>query len=79
MQSVTIYTTPTCGYCKAAKAFLNEHNITYTEKDVSADIHARQEMISKSGQMGVPLIEIDGQLVLGFDESELRAALSIAN
>ena len=79
MQSAIIYTTPTCGYCKSAKAFFKEHNVTYTEKDVTTDSQARDEMIKKSGQMGVPVIEIDGKLVLGFDEAALRSALSITN
>ena len=79
MQSATIYTTPTCGYCKSAKAFFKEHNVTYTEKDVTTDPQARDEMIKKSGQMGVPVIDVGGTLVLGFDEDALRAALNITS
>ena len=79
MQAATIYTTPACGYCKKAKAFFKEHNVSYSEKDVTTDLQARDEMIKKSGQMGVPVIEVDGKLVLGFDEDALRTALNITS
>ncbi|MBI5004180.1 glutaredoxin family protein [Candidatus Kaiserbacteria bacterium] len=78
MKNVTIYTTPTCHFCHGAKEFFKEHNVTYTEKDVSSDIAARTEMVEKSGQMGVPLIDIEGKLIIGFDESALRKELQIA-
>ncbi len=77
MPKVTIYTTPTCMYCKATKAFFAEHNVAYEEKDVSADAKARDEMIAKSHQMGVPVIEVDGKLITGFDKPALAAALGI--
>lgn len=77
MQSVTIYSTPTCSYCEKAKAFFKEHNVAYTEKDVSMDMRAREEMINKSGQMAVPVIEIDGALILGFNKPALHSALMI--
>ena len=78
MKNVTIYSTPTCGYCKAAKAFFKEHNVAYTEHDVAADREKAQEMLSKSGQMGVPVIMVGGELVVGFDESRIRELLNIA-
>ena len=77
MASITIYTTPTCVYCKKAKGFLQQHNIAYTEKDVGMDSTAAEEMIAKSGQMGVPVIDVDGKIIVGFDEGELKRTLGI--
>jgi glutaredoxin-like YruB-family protein len=77
MKTVKIYTTPTCHYCKMAKAFFNEHNVAYEEHDVQADLTARQEMLTKSGQMGVPVITVDSDLVVGFDEERLTALLGV--
>jgi glutaredoxin-like YruB-family protein len=77
MAQVTIYTTPTCVYCKKAKAFFKEHNIVYSEKDVANDPAAVDEMVKKSGQMGVPVIDVDGSIIVGFDEQALRQALHI--
>jgi len=77
MQKVIIYTTPSCIYCKMAKAFFKEHNISYEEKDVSTDEKAVAEMIHKSGQLGVPVIDIDGQIVIGFDKEALSELLNI--
>lgn len=79
MKSVTIYTTPTCHFCHGAKEFLKEHNISYVEKDVSQDAAARQEMVERSGQMGVPVIFVNGDMILGFDEGALRKSLDINN
>ena len=77
MHTVTIYSTPTCGYCKLAKQFFKDHGVAYTEKDVAGDAIARAEMIQKSGQMAVPVIEIDATMILGFDEKALQTALDI--
>ncbi len=77
MAKVAIYTTPTCAYCKMTKAFFKEHTIAYEEKDVSSDAKAQEEMIAKSGQMGVPVIEIDGELTVGFDKERLSGLLHI--
>jgi glutaredoxin-like YruB-family protein len=77
MPKITIYTTPTCGYCKMAKEFFKNHNVDYEEKDVSVDQAAVEEMIHKSGQMGVPVIDIDGQIVVGFNEEKLSSLLNI--
>ena len=77
MQKITIYTTPTCVYCKMTKAFFKESNIQYEEKDVSTDRAAADEMIQKSGQMGVPVIDIDGQILVGFDKEGLSRLLNI--
>ncbi len=75
--NITIYTTPTCVYCKMTKALLKEKGIAYTEKDVSADDQAREEMIHKSGQLGVPVIDIDGKIVVGFDKERLTEFLGL--
>lgn len=77
MPKVTIYTTPTCVYCKMTKAFFKENNVQYEEKDVSADRAAADDMIKKSGQMGVPVIDIDGQMLVGFDKEGLSRLLNI--
>ena len=79
MKKVTIYSTPTCHYCKEAKAFFAKNNIEYTTKDVATNKEFADEMIAKSHQMGVPVIDIDGQISVGFDESNLRALLDIKN
>lgn len=74
---VTIYSTPTCPYCKQAKKFMDEHSVEYTDIDVSSDQSKAQEMIDKSGQMGVPVIDVDGELIIGFDEKKLKKLLSL--
>lgn len=83
MKQVTIYTTPTCGFCAMTKKFFKENAIAYAEKDVSRDLPAAQEMIDRSGQMGVPVTVItdDGgkeTLIVGFDRPRLAAALGIS-
>ncbi len=75
MSKVTIYSTPTCVYCRMAKDFFAKNNITYEEHDVVADQKAREEMFAKSHQMGVPVIEVDGQVVVGFDKKTLEDLL----
>lgn len=77
MANVTIYTTPTCGYCKAAKAFFKDNNVEYSEHDVANDSEKANEMIQKSGQMGVPVIEVDNEIVVGFDQTKLSSLLGI--
>lgn len=75
---VIIYSTPTCHFCHMAKDHFNANNIEYTEKDVATDLKARQEMIEKSGQMGVPQILINGQLIVGFDQTRIDSLLGLA-
>ena len=75
MPSIVIYSTPTCPYCIMAKNFFKKHNVSYAEKDVSSDQEAAQEMIKKSGQMGVPVIEVDNEIMVGFDEERLKKRL----
>ena len=74
---VNIYTTPTCVYCQMAKEFFKENNVSYQEHDVSSDAKAREEMINKSGQMGVPVIEVNGEIIIGFDKEKLMELLDI--
>ena len=74
---VTIYSTPTCVYCKMAKDFFKEHNVLYEEKDVSIDQGARQKLIELSGQLGVPVIDIDGEIIVGFNQAKLAKILNI--
>jgi glutaredoxin-like YruB-family protein len=77
MKNVSIYTTPTCQYCKMAKDFFAENNIEVTENDVSTDEAKRNEMVEKSGQMGVPVIDIEGEIVVGFDEPKIKELLGL--
>lgn len=77
MKNVTIYTTPTCGFCHMAKNWMNEKGVKYSEKDVSMDINAAQEMVNKSGQMGVPVIDVDGDITVGFDRPKLEHVLEV--
>jgi glutaredoxin 3 len=79
MKKVTIYTTPTCKFCHMAKEFFKEHNVAYEEKDVMTDAQARQAAVEKSGQMGVPVIDVDGEIVVGFDQEKLTQLLGIAS
>lgn len=82
MANVTIYTTPTCGYCKATKEFFKEHNVEYSEIDVATDQDKAREMVEKSGQMGVPVIVVESEgkeeLIVGFDQPKLTGALGLA-
>ena len=77
MSKVIIYSTPTCVYCKMAKDFFAKNSIAYDEHDVAADEVARNEMFSKSQQMGVPVIDIDGKIIIGFDKKMLEEAVGI--
>lgn len=74
---VTIYSTPTCVYCKMAKDLFTKNNIAYEEHNVASDMKAREEMVKKSGQLGVPVMDIDGKILVGFDEGELKKALNL--
>lgn len=76
-KTVTIYTTPTCHFCQMSKEFFKENNIPYTEHNVAADMEKRQEMIDKSGQMGVPVIMIGDDMIIGFDKKRIEGALGL--
>ena len=75
--AVTIYSTPTCPFCKMAKEFLKENKIQFTDVNVAADKAKAQEMIERSKQMGVPVIDVNGKLIIGFDKPALEKALGI--
>lgn len=74
---VTIYTTPTCPFCRMAKDFLNENKVDYVEINVAGDRRAVMKMVEKSGQMGVPVLDIGGQIVVGFDRDAIKRALKL--
>lgn len=76
-KNVVIYSTPTCHFCQQAKEFFKENNISYTEHDVAADQEKAQEMVTRTGQMGVPVIFIDDEMVIGFDEGRVRTLLGM--
>jgi glutaredoxin 3 len=72
---ITVYTTPTCGYCRHLKNYLQQRGVEYTERDVSIDRAAAEEMVQRSGQMGVPVTVIGNQVVIGFDRTRLDSLL----
>lgn len=74
---VKIYTTPTCAYCHAEKEFFKKHHIEFQEFDVFRDEQARHEMIEKTGQLGVPVTDIDGQIIVGFERGKISQLLGI--
>ena len=76
-KKVKIYSTPACPFCMMAKKFLKENNIDFEDIDVSTDQAKAQEMVQKSGQMAVPVIDIDGELIVGFDKEKIRKALGL--
>jgi glutaredoxin-like YruB-family protein len=74
---VTVFTTPTCSWCTRTKAYLRQHAIDFNEVDVSRDEKAAQRMVARSGQMGVPKLDIDGRMVVGFDKASIDRLLGI--
>jgi len=76
-KNVKIYSTPTCPWCIRTKQFLKENNIPFEDFDVSTNEEAAQEMIEKSGQMGVPVLDIEGEIIVGFDKERIKQALGI--
>ncbi len=78
MKPVTIYTTPTCHFCQMAKEFFAEKGIEYTAYDVSTDAAKREEMIQLTGQLGVPVIRVGDDIMVGFDRTKLADKLGIA-
>lgn len=71
MKNVTIYSTPSCHFCHMAKDFFKANNVAYTEYDVASNLEKRKEMVEKSGQMGVPVIIIGDELIVGFDKPQI--------
>jgi glutaredoxin-like YruB-family protein len=76
-KTVTIYSTPTCHFCQMTKDFLKEKGIDYTDYNVASDLEKRQEMILKSGQMGVPVIFVGDEMIIGFDKERLVSTLGV--
>ncbi len=74
---VTVYSTEVCPWCIKAKEFLKQHKVEFKEIDVGSDEKGRNEMIEKSGQMGVPVLDINGTIIVGFDEPMIKAALGL--
>jgi len=74
---VKLFITPSCPYCYTLKEFLKEHNVEFEEIDVSQNEKAREEIIEKTGKMEVPVIEIDGEIVAGFDKEKIVKLLNI--
>ena len=77
MKKVRVFSTNSCPYCVTLKEFLKENNIEFEDIDVAQDEKAREEMITKSGQMGVPVVEIDNEIVVGFDREKICQMLDI--
>jgi glutaredoxin-like YruB-family protein len=77
MAKVTIYSTPTCVYCKMAKEFFAKNNVSYEEFNVASDMKAREDMVNKSHQLGVPVIDIDNTIVIGFDQKTIEGLLGL--
>lgn len=76
-KNIIVYSTPTCPYCIRLKQFLKDSNIEFNDIDVSANQEKGQEMVEKSGQMGVPVLDIDGQIIVGFDKGAIEKALKL--
>jgi len=75
--TVMVYSTPSCSWCQLAKEHLTTSGISFEDIDVSTDMARAQEMVSKSGQMGVPVIDIDGEIIVGFDRARIDSLLEI--
>jgi glutaredoxin-like YruB-family protein len=76
-KNVKVYSTPACPWCIRLKQFLKENNIEFQNIDVSADQQAVDELMQKSGQMGVPVLDIEGQIIVGFDRDSIKSALGL--
>ena len=77
MASIKVYSTPTCPFCKRAKEFLKQNNFAFEDLNVAESEEARTEMINKSGQMAVPVLDIDGEIIVGFEVGKIKKALKI--
>ncbi len=76
--TVIVYSTPTCSWCMAVKQHLRSHAVSFEEIDVSTDLQKVKAIVEKSGQYGVPVVDIDGEIVVGFDRPRIDALLGIA-
>lgn len=77
VKNILVYSTPTCPYCIRVKQFLKDNSIVFTDYNVAADPEKGEEMVAKSGQMGVPVLDIGGELIIGFDKDRIKKALGI--
>jgi glutaredoxin-like YruB-family protein len=77
MAKVKVYSTPTCPWCHKAKDFLKEKKVEFEDIDVASNEEARNDMVKKSGQMGVPVLDIDGKIIVGFDEEAIKKELKL--
>ena len=75
-KKVTIYTTPTCSFCHLAKEYFKQKKVSYTEVNVQTDLKGREEMVKKSGGLGVPVIDIGGTIIIGFNKPAVEKALA---
>ncbi len=75
---VILFTTPTCSWCRKAKAYLRENRVTFREVDVSRDPAAARDLVRRTGQMGVPVVEIDGKPIVGFDRPTIDRMLGLS-
>lgn len=73
--AIIMYSTPTCGFCRMAKSYFQKNNIPFTEYNVASNSEKAQEMVRKSGQMGVPVIDVNGKIIVGFDRGAIDQAL----
>ncbi|NLA92068.1 MAG: NrdH-redoxin [Spirochaetales bacterium] len=73
--AVIMYSTPSCGFCRMAKSYFQQNKIPFTEYNVASNTEKAHEMVSKSGQMGVPVIDINGKIIVGFDRAAIDQAL----
>ncbi len=74
--TITVYSTPTCPYCKLVKEFLKEKSISFNDVDVSADGEAAKQMVKLSGQMGVPVVDVNGQIIVGWNKNALEEVVA---
>jgi len=73
--AINVYSTPSCSYCTLAKDYFRKHNIAFTDYNVATDMDKANEMVKKSGQMGVPVLDINGKILVGFNPAEIERAL----
>lgn len=73
--SATVYTTPTCGYCHMMKQYLKSKGVEFSEKDITVDKKAYEEILDKTGRLGVPVLDVDGKIVVGFDRNKVDIVL----
>ncbi|MFN2311144.1 MAG: glutaredoxin domain-containing protein [Spirochaetia bacterium] len=75
--AVTVYSTPSCGYCRKLKDYFKENRVKFSEYNVADDLRRAEEMVKKSGQMGVPVVDINGTVIVGFNKAQIDKALKL--